>query len=85
MRVGADCEIYPAEGTWADPDTAEAARLLRAVVDRPDEARAKGEHARRDIERMYSPAATGELIRSELERMIALWPEKQARAVTTTQ
>ena len=26
-RVGADCEIYPAEGTWAEPDVAEASRL----------------------------------------------------------
>jgi glycosyltransferase involved in cell wall biosynthesis len=73
-RVGADVEIYPPDGTWADPDVAEAARLMRRVVEQPDEARAKGERARRDIERHYSPAAIGELIRSELEQLAALWP-----------
>ena len=81
-RVGADCEIYPAEGRWADPDVDAAAQLLRRVVDRPDEAGTKGERARRDIQRMYAPAAVGELIRAELEQMIALWPETPARAVT---
>jgi glycosyltransferase involved in cell wall biosynthesis len=72
-RVGADCEIYPSEGTWAEPDVEDAARLMRRVIERPEEARAKGERARSDIERMYSPAATGALIRSELERLISLW------------
>jgi glycosyltransferase involved in cell wall biosynthesis len=73
-RVGADCEIYPAEGTWAEPDIAEASRLMRAVVERPDEAREKGEIARRDIERLYAPATVGEMIRERLEEIRGLWP-----------
>jgi glycosyltransferase involved in cell wall biosynthesis len=73
-RVGADCEIYPAEGRWADPDVGEAARLMRSVLKRPEEAQAKGEHARRDIERLYSPRVVGELIRTRLDELIALWP-----------
>jgi glycosyltransferase involved in cell wall biosynthesis len=72
-RVGADCEIYPAEGTWAEPDTGEAASAMRSVFERPDEARAKGELARRRIEELYSPRAVGELIRSRLEELAALW------------
>jgi glycosyltransferase involved in cell wall biosynthesis len=72
-RVGADCEIYPAEGTWADPDVDEAARAMRAVVERPDEAHAKGERATRRIEELYSPRAVGELIRARLEELTALW------------
>jgi glycosyltransferase involved in cell wall biosynthesis len=73
-RVGADCEVYPPEGTWADPDVDEAARLMRRVVEQPEEARIKGERARRDIERLYSPQAVGALIRSRLEELIGRWP-----------
>jgi glycosyltransferase involved in cell wall biosynthesis len=73
-RVGADCEVYPPEGTWADPDIDQAARLMRRVVEQPVEARAKGELARRDIERIYSPQAIGTLIRSRLDELIGLWP-----------
>jgi hypothetical protein len=75
-RVGADCEIYPAEGTWAEPDVAEAAQLMRTVVERPEEARAKGEVARRDIERLYAPAAVGAMIHARLEEISALWPSR---------
>jgi glycosyltransferase involved in cell wall biosynthesis len=73
-RVGADCEIYPAEGTWAEPDVQEAARLMRRVLERPDEARGKGERARLDIARLYSPEVVGHLIRSRLEQLKELWP-----------
>jgi glycosyltransferase involved in cell wall biosynthesis len=72
-RVGAECEIYPAEGTWADPDVEAAAGLMRRVLERPEEARAKGDRARRDIEELYSPKAVGELIRSRLEEIKGLW------------
>jgi glycosyltransferase involved in cell wall biosynthesis len=75
-RVGADCEIYPADGTWADPDLRRAAELMRRVVEDPGEAAEKGARAMRDVERMYSPAAIGELIRARLEQLRALWPER---------
>jgi glycosyltransferase involved in cell wall biosynthesis len=79
-RVGADCEIYPAEGTWADPDLRHAAQLMRIVVERPDEASAKGEVARSDIERLYAPAAVGQLIRTRLEEIAGLWADQRRRA-----
>jgi glycosyltransferase involved in cell wall biosynthesis len=72
-RVGPDAEIYPAQGTWADPDLDEAARLMRRVMEQPGEAAAKGAVARRDIERLYSPAAVGEMIRARLEEIRGLW------------
>jgi glycosyltransferase involved in cell wall biosynthesis len=75
-RVGADCEIYPADGTWADPDLRRAAELMRQVVENPREAAEKGARAMKDVERMYSPAAIGELIRARLEELRALWPER---------
>jgi glycosyltransferase involved in cell wall biosynthesis len=68
-RVGADCEIYPAQGIWADPSVEHAAALMRRVYEARDEARAKGERARRDIERTFSPAATGKLARARLEHI----------------
>jgi hypothetical protein len=72
-RVGADCEIYPAEGTWADPDLEAAAAAMRRVVEQPQEARVKGEQAKRRIEELYSPRSVGELIRARLEQLRGLW------------
>jgi glycosyltransferase involved in cell wall biosynthesis len=79
-RVGADCEIYPAEGTWAEPDLEAAARMMRAVVERREETRGKAQQARADIERLYSPRAIGELIRSRLEEITAVWPATEVPA-----
>jgi glycosyltransferase involved in cell wall biosynthesis len=72
-RVGADCEIYPAEGTWADPDHEAAAAAMRRVVEQPDEAQKKGELARRRIEELYSAQAIGATIRARLEELAGLW------------
>jgi hypothetical protein len=72
-RVGADCEIYPSEGTWAEPDVAEAAALMRRVIERPEEAREKGERARADIARLYSPRTIGELARRRLNEIRGIW------------
>jgi glycosyltransferase involved in cell wall biosynthesis len=73
VRVGADCQIYPPEGTWADPDLAVAARLMREVVEDPAEASAKGQRARADIARLYAPEVTGAIARARLEELAALW------------
>lgn len=40
---------YPHHARWADPDLDEAARLMRYVVEHPDEAKATGERARSDV------------------------------------
>jgi glycosyltransferase involved in cell wall biosynthesis len=66
-QVGGDVEIYPAEGTWAEPSIEDAARQMRAVYDDQDGARARGERARRDIERQLSPLRAGTLARRRLE------------------
>ena len=68
-RVGPDCEIYPPDGTWAEPDLDHAAELMRRVWRRPQEARAKAERARLDIHRQYSPEVVGRLARARLERL----------------
>ena len=68
--VGAESEIYPAEGTWAEPDLDHAAELMRRVREHPSEAAAKARRARADIERVYSPAAAGAIARGRLERLV---------------
>ena len=68
--VGPESEIYPAEGRWADPDLDHAAELMRRVWQQPQEAGAKAERARRDIEERYSPQATGRLARARLEHLV---------------
>jgi glycosyltransferase involved in cell wall biosynthesis len=68
-RVGPDGELYPADGTWAEPDTAHAAQLLRHVIEHPEDAAAKGARAREDIARSLSVHAVGARVRERLERL----------------
>jgi hypothetical protein len=67
--VGDDCDIYPAEGSWAEPNVDHAAELMRRVWQRPEEARAKAQRAQRDIHRLYAPDVVGRLARARLERL----------------
>ncbi len=73
-RVGPDCEIYPPEGTWAQPSVEHAAELMRRVVERPEEAAAIGARAREDIARELSPRATGAAMLRRLEELAAQVP-----------
>ncbi len=68
-HVGPGAEIYPPEGTWAEPDIDHAAALMRHVWERPEEARARGARARDDIAQHYAPAVTGAIARGRLERL----------------
>jgi glycosyltransferase involved in cell wall biosynthesis len=64
--VGPECEIYPADGEWAEPSVEHAAQLMRRVVEQPREASAIGAAARVDIARELSPQATGAAMRRRL-------------------
>jgi len=75
-RVGPDCEIYPADGEWAEPSIEHAAELMRRVVEQPVEAAAIGDRAREDIARELSPQATGATMRRRLEESAGGGPEK---------
>jgi glycosyltransferase involved in cell wall biosynthesis len=66
-RVGPECEIYPADGEWAEPSVEHAAQLMRSAWEEPQSAAAVGAQAARDIERELSPAATGARMRARLE------------------
>ena len=70
-RVGPYAQIYPADGTWAEPDLDHAAELLRCVHDDPDGAARIARQARDDITRNLSEQATGERMRRRLEQLTA--------------
>jgi glycosyltransferase involved in cell wall biosynthesis len=70
-RVGPDALIYPADGTWAEPDLDHAAALLRRVHDDPDGAARIARQARQDIARALSEHATGQRMRRRLGQLIA--------------
>jgi glycosyltransferase involved in cell wall biosynthesis len=57
---------YRAGETWAEPSVEHAAELMREVFERRQEAAARGETARRDMESNYSERAVGELIARRL-------------------
>jgi glycosyltransferase involved in cell wall biosynthesis len=67
--VGPDCEIYPADGEWAQPNVEHAARLMREVVADPQHAAALGMQARDDVARLLSPRTTGAAMRKRLEQL----------------
>ncbi len=54
-EVPAGTLTYPAGSTWADPDVAHAASLMREVLDHRDEAHAKGLIGSEDIGRLMAP------------------------------
>jgi glycosyltransferase involved in cell wall biosynthesis len=68
-RVGPDCEIYPADGEWAQPSVEHAAQLMRYVYENPEEAAAVGARAREDVARELSPQATGAAMRRRLAEL----------------
>ncbi len=58
---------YRAGEVWAKPSVEHAAELMRRVFGQREEARARGEAARREIETNYSEAKIAALIRQRLE------------------
>lgn len=70
--VGDEGENYPAQGTWAEPDVEHAAELMRHVWEHPDEARTRGERARRELGEHFSLEAVGEAARSRLRRLASV-------------
>lgn len=78
VEVGEGSPPYPPHGTWAEPDLDHAAALMRHVWKNPEEAKAKGERARRDIEEKLSPKAIGKLMKERLERRKAAPPARAA-------
>jgi glycosyltransferase involved in cell wall biosynthesis len=82
-HVGPNVEMYPAHGTWAEPDLDHAAELMRRVWAHPEEARATGERARSDVVERLSPKAVGAIARRRLEGLAAQ-PSAASKASTSS-
>jgi glycosyltransferase involved in cell wall biosynthesis len=65
-EVGPDCEPYPADSHWSEPDLAAAAELLRRVYEHREEAAARGARAAADLRSSHSPAVAGRIISDRL-------------------
>src|SRR6185503_1231739 len=66
-EIEANVGPYLGGEVWAEPSIEHAAELLRLVVDRRDEAQARGARARETSRRDYSEAPIAELVRQRLE------------------
>jgi len=74
-RIGTDCDPYPSDATWADPDLQTASELMQFVVEHPEEASRRGVQARKDVLNLFSPNKTG-------ERMMARFQELRRHGIT---
>jgi len=72
VKVGADAEAYDKDATWAEPDTDEAARMMRTVYENPEIAGRMAAAGKADLESRFTPEATGARMRARLEE---LWAE----------
>jgi glycosyltransferase involved in cell wall biosynthesis/SAM-dependent methyltransferase len=66
--VGTGAEPYAPDAVWAEPDVDAAARLMRHVVESPEEATARGARAAADIRAKHSPQARAALVKERLEQ-----------------
>ncbi len=70
-EVPPGCDPYPVGAKWAEPDLVEAARLMRHVVDHPDEAAAMGAAARAWVLTAHAPSVRADFIRGRLAQIEA--------------
>ena len=69
VPIGEGADPYPPDGEWAQPSVEHASRLMRHVVDHPEEARARGERARADIRARHSLEVAGTVMTDRLARV----------------
>jgi glycosyltransferase involved in cell wall biosynthesis len=68
-RVGNGVEHYPAGATWAEPDVAQAAQMLRIVRDDPEERSRRAERSRLDIKERLAFDVVGEQMVTRLKSL----------------
>ncbi len=67
ITLDRDFGPYMRGASWADPDLDEAANLMRLIVEHPEEGRARGDVARRQVAAERNPEATGAVVRARLD------------------
>jgi hypothetical protein len=70
--IGDGNEPYPADGTWAAPDTRHAAELMRHVLEHPNDAAQRARRAREHMERDHSKDAAGKAMADRVTRVAGL-------------
>jgi glycosyltransferase involved in cell wall biosynthesis len=70
---------YPAGTVWADPDLDEAARLMRHVVENPEEARERGRRGKAAVEEHQSLERASQFLADRLPQLERLLAERHAR------
>jgi glycosyltransferase involved in cell wall biosynthesis len=68
-HVGEAVEHYPAGASWAEPDLARAAELLREVRQNPGEAERRGLRGQADVRALLAPEVVGARMRGRLEQL----------------
>ncbi len=71
VAIGEGAGPYPAEGVWAQPDVAAAARAMIEVFADPPAAAVRGARAVKFIERAHSAEAVGQAMRERFEAVAA--------------
>jgi glycosyltransferase involved in cell wall biosynthesis len=69
VAVGEHAEGYAADATWAEPNIAEASRLMRYVYENQAEAARVGQKAQSDILNRFSEAASGAIMKNRLSEI----------------
>jgi glycosyltransferase involved in cell wall biosynthesis len=72
-----DVGSYPAGSIWAEPDLDEAARLMRRVVERPQEARERAERGQETIETNHSLEATEAFLAERMPKVQEVWQKRR--------
>jgi glycosyltransferase involved in cell wall biosynthesis/SAM-dependent methyltransferase len=77
--LGEDVGPYPAGTVWADPDLDEAARLMRAVVEDPEQARERGLRGKEAVESSQSMERAAAFLAERVPQLERLRGERDAR------
>jgi glycosyltransferase involved in cell wall biosynthesis len=79
VPIGDRAAPYPADGTWAEPDVAEASRLMRQVFESPEAAAPRAAKAAQDMRQRHSAHAVGMAMR---QRLVEIDPRVPDRALS---
>jgi len=71
VPIGPGHKPYPADGVWAEPSVDHAARLMREVFERPEEAARRGKRAAAEIRSSHGPDAAGRVMAERLRLLSA--------------
>jgi glycosyltransferase involved in cell wall biosynthesis len=82
VPIGPGNEPYPADGEWAEPDLEEAARLMRAVLDDPEEAARRARRGREVLLREHAPTAAARAMAARVARISHLPVRADGRVST---